>query len=176
MKNKKVKKRFLGGGYENFLADNQKRCERLFKVLNQVLLPLLKKDPDNLPRNLFVGKVTTFLTCLDGSLYLQENFLEKNFGELFTEAALNGLHKSLLAGINPTDLQILLKELPKIILLPYPAAKEIRSYCMIMIPKLMELYKNQITVDNMALHLWKKITDLDYISDYLQCFDKFDNK
>ena len=148
---------------KKFLDNPQNRYEYFSTLINFF---------DSAPNVVFVGRTETFLTCLALSTFLKETFLDEELGSLFEEFSLNGVLKSLNAEVSWSTLQLLLKEMPKILVMPYPVVNEIRN---VLIEKLVELRKKMHdSIDKETkLPMWKDILDLDYKIKTLRTFDNY---
>ena len=181
-----------GGGIESLVADNESRCEKIFKALTSTLLPAFNEDDpleffDNpkrryeyfnllvkfmeiAPQDFFKGNLENYLTCFAVSSYLKENFLDEYFGGLFEEFSLNAALKSLQVGVKASEIQLLIKTLPKILATPYPVTKEFRAALKIILPQFM----NQFRVYREGA--WRDFVHFDYLLQMLEVFDKYNFK
>lgn len=177
---------------ETFGERNFPNYERLLQAISQNLLPGFveedtKKFFDNAqnrfeyfdilvnffsvaPKEFFEEKTATFLTCLAVSTFLKDNFVDEELGNLFEEFSLNYLNKQLEIGVTPFEIQLLVRELPKILAMPYPAVNDIRSTCLKLIPQLMNTYR---IYDPNA---WREFVHMDYVLNLLKVFDGYNNK
>ena len=83
---------------------------------------------------------------------------QENWSEIFQ----NGESEILksLEGINITDAQLLIRELPNLLRLPYPAVKDLRKTTL----QIISLMKNIYHLN----YMWKDYIEMDYISDLLK--------
>ena len=127
---------------------------------------------DTMPNLIFVGRTETFLTSLALSTFLKETFLDEELGNLFEEFSLKGVLKSFDVEVSENEIQLLLKEMPKILVMPYPVVHEIRN---VLIEKLVEVREvMHAAIDSQSkLPMWKDILDLDYKIKMLRTFDNY---
>ena len=174
---------------ETFTDINFPNCERLLRAVSSNLLPGFTSDdaqeffnnPQNryeyfemlvkffsvAPQDFFDGRTETFLTCFAVSSFLKDNFVDEELGSLLEEFSLNGLCKSLAAGVNSYEVNIFLRELPKILALPYPAVNELRSAGIKLIPQLTSTYRTYNPTD------WIEFIYMNYILNMLKVFDNY---
>lgn len=132
----------------------------------------LAKFFDTASKSFLEGKLETFLTCLELGNFLKGAFVDEESGRLFEKFSLCGILKSLYVTPSPTALLLLVKEMPKILSLPYPEVEKIRS---ILIEKLIEV---RISMHNYIDHqsklpAWADILDIDYKLKMLKVFDNY---
>ena len=97
----------------------------------------------------------TALTCRALSTYLRENFpADADSWRVCEEISLNALLKSL-SDVNLFTAQLLIRVLPDILRLPYPAVKEIRNATTQIIPRIMKEMRFRA--------MWGDWAELDYI-------------
>ena len=102
----------------------------------------------------------TALTCRALSAYLCEHFPnDADYWKICEEASVGAILKSL-EGINITDAQLLIRELPNLLTLPYPAVKDLRNTTL----QIISLMKNIYHLN----YMWKDYIEMDYISDLLK--------
>ena len=123
------------------------------KLINALIQNLFQTTIKGTPQNFFNGKMETFLTCLHLTKYLKEKYLEDTAAKFFEEAAINAINRSLYSGMTAADLFLLLREMPKILQMDYPAVKNIRELCI--------NFVNQIMVNYRMANQWQKFTELD---------------
>ena len=174
---------------ETFAARNQINFDRILKAVTSNLLPAFEeedtknflKNPgnrfsyfkvlvkffDDAPAEFFKDKLETFLTCLAVSTYLKETFIDEELGVLLEEFSLNAVFNTLLVGISAAELQLLIRELPRILALPYPVVEKIRVSCFKVLPKFMDSLR---IYDAEA---WKEFVNLDYLLNMLKVFDNY---
>ena len=122
------------------------------------------------PKEFFEEKTETFLTCLAVSTFLKDNFVDEDLGSLFEEFSLNYLYKQLEIGVTPFEIQLLVRELPKILVMPYPVVNDIRLACLKLIPQLMNTYRIY------SAETWREFVHMDYVLNLLRVFDGYSNK
>ena len=110
---------------------------------------------DAVIENLFAENFSleTALTCRAAANYLQENFLE--------EASLGAILESL-DGMNLADVRLLISELPNLLILPYPAVKDLRELSIQIISQTMNFMREN--------EFWKDFSDLDHLRRILIAF------
>ena len=74
-----------------------------------------------------------------------------------------------------SDVQLLIKELPKILKLPYPVVNEIRAMCLVLIPKITEILRHQITGPE-YMNIMVDVHEFKYIMKMLDVFDSYNHK
>ena len=122
-----------------------RKLERVIETLTKIL--------SGTPANL-----ETALTCLALSSYLRENVLpEMSFCE---ELSLKKVAE-LSARMNFAEASLLLRELPKILRLPYPDVKKIRAACLEIIPQMLSPLREKVGVS-------RDYIELDYLLDFLR--------
>ena len=104
--------------------DTSHTDERLLKALERNLSPALKADT---PPEFYAGKMETFLTCRAVAEYLKTKLKDDKQAKLFEETALKAILKSLEQRYTFADAGLLVKELPKLLKLPYPAVEKLRK-------------------------------------------------
>ena len=147
------------GGMENFLQSKGANFNRLFNALAKNILPTVTQ---NIPSQFFEDKMETFLTCLNLSSYLKENFLDENAAKFFEEAALNAIYKTLHTGIKIYDMLMLINEMPRILTLPYSNVITMNELCIKIIPQIMTSYIRQ--------NRWEDFHEMEYIFKMSQSF------
>jgi len=104
--------------------------------------------------------VETALTCRAVSSYLLEKFpRDADVWQICEEASLDAILKSL-HGMRLAEARLLIRELPKLLRLPYPAVNDLRGVSLQVISQVMD-----------AMHLnnmWSGYVELDYIRDMLE--------
>ena len=122
-----------------------RKLERVIETLTQIL--------SGTPANL-----ETALTCLALSSYLRENVLpEMSFCE---ELSLKKVAE-LSARMNFAEASLLIRELPRILRLPYSDVKKIRAACLEIIPQMLPLLREKVGV-------CRDYIELDYLQDFLR--------
>ena len=108
------------------------------------------------PKEIFAGKIITFLTCWAVSRDLKTTNLNEEDISFFEELSLKCLHKSLVSGsVEIWQLQLLIDELPKILSCKYPVVNDIKETIKSFIPQLMNHRRMQ--------NNWQDYKHLDYI-------------
>jgi|GEM_PF-1688834 len=141
-----------------------------FVVLLQNLAPAFV---ENAPQNFFTQKMEIFLICRKLSEVLREkNFLDQTIVNALEETALKCTNKTLLMTSTTTvmDLLLLADELPNILPLKYPVVDDIRSNCLEIIPKILNVYR---TYDAIS---WLKFVNMKYVLKMLELFDHYELK
>ena len=148
-----------GGGMESLLQRKQINPVRLINALIQNLFQTTIKGT---PQDFFNDKIETFLTCLTLTEYLKEKYLDDTAVKFFEETSINAINRSFYSGMTAADLLLLLREMPKILQMDYPAVKNIRELCINFVSQLMVNYRmgNQ----------WQKFTELDDKLEMLKSF------
>ncbi len=191
----RIKKFLLEGDViKTFSAINQPNYDRLLQAVTSNLLPGFMEDdtkkfldnPKNrfeyfamlikffsiAPQDFFKGRTETFLTCFAVSSFLKENFVDEELGSLLEEFSLRGIIKSLYTSPSTATIYLLLKEMPKLLSLPYAEVDNIR----IILSELLIEVRNNIHNDinhEAKLPAWKDILDLDYKIKMLKAFDNY---
>ena len=150
---------------KKFSEINRVDYKKIFNLLVENLSPIFEKTAS---KDFFEGKLEIFLTCLAVSKYLKDNLLaddQKEAGNFFEEISLTAINRTLFCGVDFVEMNLLIAELPKILKLNYSAAKNIRTTCIDMIPKMLDHYR----IYNP--HAWKKFVDLKYLLDMLKSFE-----
>ena len=197
--------RYRNSRRENFGDDLIKACaeniisdEKILNVLAKTLLPNFDesdaaeffKSPENqleyfraigefyvsAPDEFFQNKMETFLTCFNVSSRLKKTFLNDTAGRFFEDAALNAICQTLCTELSPADSRLLIRELPKIIPLPYKTVEILLSICAGMIDKMIENAQNSsdetknFEIDENEMTLWRKVTELNYLQKLLKLY------
>ena len=185
-------KKFLSTGddvIKTFAEINQPNFERLLQAVTANLLPgFTSEDAQNFfdnpknrfeyfamlvkffsiaPQDFFKGRTEIFLTCFSVSSFLKDTFLDEELGSLLEEFSLNGLCKSLAVGVHSYEVQLFVRELPKILAMPYPAVNQLRAACFKLIPKLTDTYRTYNPAD------WREFVHMDYLLNLLKTFDNY---
>ena len=136
---------------------------RCFSALKQELEPLLVKE---LTDEDLVGKMETFLTCRALATKLNATFFVGTTEKTFEEVALVIISMpKFLKTIKPSDIGLLLSELPNILPLKYLAVKNICKFCRLIIPTYITIFQ----IYNQAA--WREFVDLKQLIDYLQIIE-----
>ncbi len=100
------------------------------------------------------------LTCRALSSFLLKKFpRDKDSWKICEEKSLEAILKSL-SGINFSEAQLFVRELPNLLNLPYPAAKEIRVAASQIISQMKEIYRLN--------GFWKDFVEADYLQDFFK--------
>ena len=138
--------------------DKSHADERLFNALTKNLSPILVPST---PKDFYRGKMETFLTCRAVAAYLQTKLTDSVVAKDLEEAALKATLRAI-QGMTLADARLFLRELPKLLSLPYPAVKDIRKAALNIIPQLM----NVMHLNRM----WRDFAELNYTQDLLKIF------
>ena len=128
------------------------------------------------PDEFFKDKLETFLTCLNVSTYLKQNLLGETVGKLFEDATLNAICQTLCTEIKPVDANLLIRQLPTILAMPYKTVEVLISICAGMIDKMKAALQSSSNeekisaIDDGEMELWKKFTELDVVEKTLKAF------
>jgi len=151
---------------EKIIHSKQVNYPRLVNALAQNLVPVLS---DQTPKEFFTGKVENFLTCLHLISYLKESIMDDTDAETFEELSLIALYKSLSAKLQLADIELLLEEMPKILVMPYPVVEKI---CAVLIEMIRQIIKSLRSAGG----AWKKIGALNHEIEMLKSFQGVINK
>ena len=179
-------------------AGNEINKEQILGVLAKTLLPSFEEEnaveyfklPENqlkyfraigayyisAPDEFFQSKMETFLTCFNVALDLQKNLLDETAGKFFVDATLNAICQTLCTEITTADAGLFLRELPKIMPLPYQTVEVLLSISVGMINKMKVKLKNSsdekknYDIDENEMVTWRKITELDNLQKLLKIF------
>lgn len=137
--------------------DNSQVTERLFVALAKNLSPTLIEDT---PSDFYAGKMETFLTCRAVSSYFKEKLTNNNFtafcATFFEEATLSAILKSL-DEMSLGDAQLLIRDLPNLLSLPYHTVEELRGEIIKRLP--------QIKEDLRITGFMQEFVELNYLQD-----------
>ena len=122
---------------------------RLHRMKTALIATLAAYANDDFPAD----KLETALTCCAASQVLQE--------KIFAEASLAAVLKSL-DGLNFSDAQLFLSELPNLLRLPYSAADDLRGAAIEIISQLMDFMR--------ANECWKEFAELELLRRLLEIF------
>ena len=178
---------------KTFSALNKINFDKIFKALTYNLLPLDFGDDKNFfanihnqlkyfravsefyktaPPEFFQGRLVEFFTCWGVSNFLKENYLDVDLARNFEKTSLNAIVRTLQAGTSLTDLQFLMKEIPKLLALPYAVVNTIRQICIEMISEWEIFLRNSIKSPE-HLQRWKDILEWDNWLKVLKTFDNY---
>lgn len=124
----------------------------LIKNLSPTFLPTT-------PPSFYAGKTETFLTCRAVATYLQSKLTDSTPAKFFEEAALKAILRSF-GVMNFADARLFLRELPKLLSLPYPVVKDIRQVALSLIRQLKNTFHMNI--------MWRDYIEFDYLQDLLK--------
>ena len=144
---------------------------KVYSALMQNIAPTFQR---NAPKELFTGKLETFLTCRALASHMRGKILDEESGKFFEEAALRAIYKALFTNATLADIKLLLSELPNFLQLDYPVVKDILEACIKIIQQIKESISYSIT-DPKKMFIWKDFTEYDYLMRLLQTF-KFPEK
>ena len=128
------------------------------------------------PDEFFKDKLETFLTCLNVATYLKQNLLGETVGKLFEDAALNAICQTLCTEIKPVDANLLIRQLPTILAMPYKTVEVLISICAGMIEKMKAALQSSAdeekisAIDDNEMARWKKFVELDGVEKTLKAF------
>lgn len=117
-----------------------------------------------MPREFYNGKVENFLTCLNLTSYLKGKVLDDNSADIFEEMSLIALYKSLFAEIMIADVELLLKEMPKILVMPYDVVEKICALLIEILPQIMLMFRMQ--------NAWQQFTEYEHELEMLKSFSR----
>ncbi len=102
----------------------------------------------------------TALTCRALSTYLREKFpSDADYWRICEETALDAILKSFNK-VTDAETRLLIRDLPNILRLPYPAVKNIHAVTLNLIEQMMNFYRQSIR--------WKDFVELDYLREVLK--------
>ena len=136
--------------------DKSHADERLFAALAKNLSPTLLP---NTPPEFYSGKLETFLTCRAVAAYLKTKLTDDTPAKFFEKASLVGILRSLI-GMSFADARLFVRELPNLLNLPYPEAKNLHTAAAHIVPQMM----NTMRINSM----WREFVETDYINDLLK--------
>ena len=125
----------------------------------------------------FNGKLETFLTSFNVALRLQKTLLDETAGKFFVDASLNAIVQTLCTEFSSADAYLFIRELPKILPLPYATVETLKSICAGMLESMKEVLqrssdeKKNRDIDEDEMATWRKITELDNLEKFLAIFD-----
>ncbi|MBR6712690.1 MAG: glycosyltransferase family 92 protein [Selenomonadaceae bacterium] len=145
--------------------------EDLIKALEKNCHPLFLT---NTPPEFYERNMETFLTCRSLASYLQSKFPDNARIKFLEKASLHAILKALSREVSIADMNLLIKDLPNLLPLPYPVVNDLRKACMStaiykkfqddtsrLLSKLMEdLHLQENTLENFYM--------LDYLRDFLR--------
>ena len=133
------------------LEDETHRLDRVTEALTKTLTACAD------------GKILdleTALTCCALSTHLREHFPnDASYWRVCEETSLGAILKSFQK-MSVAEAQLFIRELPKLLSLPYPAAKELRNVALHIIPQMMSCLR---------IHwLWREFVEMDYLQDLMK--------
>ena len=144
---------------ETEIESQEQIAQRLFTALRKNLMPAL----NNAPVEFYQNQVCRFLTCWSVSQTLrQETSLSEQESNLFEGLALDCINESLMSTklLNLWQVQLLIDELPEILLRPYPAAAKLKILLKQIIPYLMEMMRQR--------NNWRIYKNLKYVIRFIK--------
>ena len=142
--------RYRADRAENFSLPNEtQRLARVTTALTEILSACADGKTFSLE---------TALTCLALSSYLRKKFPVERW-QIYEETSLAAILKSL-SNTNSVELQMLIRGLPMILCLPYPAVNVLR--------KVVSDAAAQLKVTLRLNNRWQKYVELDYLNDILK--------
>ena len=140
------------------LEGDGEKFNRVLETLTKILSAYVSETT---PREFFIGKMETALTCRAVSTYLRGRFPNNERLRIYEEASLAAILKSL-DGIKLSDTRLLLSELPELLSLPYPVVKDLREVTIEIISQTMDFMRKN--------EFWKDFSDLDHLHRLLKNF------
>lgn len=109
----------------------------------------------------------TTLTCRALSTYLRENFPnDADYWRICEQASIEAILKSL-RDASFTGAQLLIRDLPNLLAMPYPEVKKLRSVVLHIIPQMMNLLRDAVG-SSKHYGLYRNFVELDYLQDLLK--------
>ena len=109
----------------------------------------------------------TFLTCHKLIEKLRKTILNEETCHFLQESSVNSIYKTLLTGVSISDLKLLFTELPSILNLNFPVVKDIRLYCINIIPQLINFFR--------VNHSLNDIAHFEHLYNMLKTFDSYEH-
>ena len=103
------------------------------------------------------------MTCRAASSYFKKKFPNNSAGSFLEELSVVNVFKSL-DEMSVSDAQLLIRELPNLLQLPYPVVGELRRELTQRIPNIMNKYLHSAS----SYTLWNEFVNMDYIHDLLK--------
>ena len=141
--------------------DKSHATDRLLNALLKNLSPTLLTET---PSDFYTNKLETFLTCRAVSSYLKTKLTDEAPARFFEELSLKAVLRSM-DKMSVADAQLLMRELPNILSLPYPVIKEISIGLLQHIPRIIKDLNTDITWDffiNLLIRELPNILSLPY--------------
>ena len=144
--------RYRAARAERFsLEGDGEKFNRVLETLTKILSAYVSETT---PREFFIGKMETALTCRAVSTYLRERFPHNQRLRIYEEASLAAILKSL-DGIKLSDTRLLISEFPNLLSLPYPVVKDLRDVTIQIISHTMDFMRQN--------EFWKDFSDLEHL-------------
>ena len=143
--------------------------ELLINTLFKNLQPILS---ENASPKFLEGIMENFLTCRALASHLK-NLIGNQIGEILEQVSLSAILMTAATTTVPVcDAELLLSELPNILILKYPEVKEIHRACLELIPKLKDLIRSKIDCAE-KFEYWRDFNDFDNLLRLLKVFDSY---
>ncbi len=141
-------------------ANNSQKLfdEPLFTAILESLDQMTLQDAQLLIRDL-----PNFLTLPDSAVKVIRNEVFRRQAKFYEEVSLVAILKSLEQMTIP-DMQLLIRDLPNLMSLPYPVIKELRDEILKFVPKIME----ELTLMGGDSLRFREFIEMDYIQDWLK--------
>lgn len=146
---------------ENFTLES---AEDKFNRVTDALIETLSRCANGTPCDL-----ETALTCRALSTYLRLHYPnDADYWRIYEQASLEAILKSL-SGVAFNEAQLLFRDLPNLLSLPYSAATELRSAVLCIIPQMMDLLRDAVA-SSKHYGLYRNFVELDYLQRLLKIF------
>ncbi len=155
--------KYQGVRVESYVQPPSFERERYFKLLEEILLPLVRAmEPDEN----FQGKQEMFLTCRALAGHLRRLYPKDNRGKFMEETALRLINRTHLTNLTYAETMMMLNSLPPILSLDYPVVEEIRENCVSFVRQIM---------DNLRINSqWEEFVELGNYLELLLAVRQFD--
>ena len=111
------------------------------------------------------------MVCLNTASLLKNSVLEKDVAELYETITLRSIHNVMrYTNFSMADAKLLLSSLPLILLIQSPVVKDILNTAIDIIPKMMDVIRNNIS--GYDFKPWLEYYNLYELLDMLKVFDK----
>ncbi|MBQ6298389.1 MAG: glycosyltransferase family 92 protein [Selenomonadaceae bacterium] len=127
------------------LKSDTQRISRVIETLIKTLSQYAAEE---------ISDLETALTCWALSAYLLKKFPNEERFKVFEEASLAAILKSL-DGLKLSEVQLLMDELPNLLILPYPIVEELRDVSIQITSQMMNLTREKT--------LWKDFLEWNYL-------------
>lgn len=152
---------YQGARVENYVQPPPFEREKYFKLLEELLLPLVRAmDSDEN----FQGKLETFLTCRALAGLLKRNSPKDNRGKFLEETSLRLINRTYSTELNYAETMMMLNSLPQILNLPYPIVEEIQQNCVSFVRQIMDNFHRNLQ--------WEEFVEM---GNYLELLMSFGN-